>query len=82
MVYELKPNNGRKSFYGKAHVIVNPDGSKTLFSYGTAIATLTNGGEYIRHWEGWSSTTGNHIAAFCGYNKKEYQALPYVTYKQ
>lgn len=29
-----------------------------------------------RLWGGWSATTGRHIAAFCGMNKKEFTNLP------
>ena len=33
--YELIPADGRKSFYGKAVVIVADNGTETLYSYGT-----------------------------------------------
>lgn len=33
--YELIPTDGRKSFYGKAVVMVQDDGSEILYSYGT-----------------------------------------------
>lgn len=36
-MYELSPGNGRKSFYGKAKVLIESDGSETLFSYDTPI---------------------------------------------
>lgn len=71
-VYDLTPNDGRKSFYGKAKVYVNDDGSETLYSYNTPIITRTAAGEYVKLWHGWSMTTGRHIAAFCGMNKKQY----------
>ena len=38
-IYELKPTDGRKSFYGKAQVHIDFDGSETLYSYGTPILT-------------------------------------------
>lgn len=75
--YELTPNDRHKSFYGKAKVVIDDDGNKTLYSYGTRIITETAAGEYIKHWDDWSATTGRHIAAFCGLNKKTYTALPY-----
>ena len=75
--FELIPNDHHKSFYGKAKVVINDDGSKTLYSYGTRIITRTATGEYIKHWDNWSATTGRHIAAFCGLHKREYVALPY-----
>ena len=68
-VYELMPIDGRKSFYGKAKVYVNQDGSETLCGYDTPIITKTVGGDLVKHWSGWSQTTGRHIAAFCGLNR-------------
>lgn len=38
-IYELRPVDGRKSFYGKALVHLDVDGSETLYSYGTRILT-------------------------------------------
>lgn len=73
--YELIPNDGRKSFYGKAVVEVADDGSETLYSYNTAIIKRTAAGELVKLWDGWSATTGRHINAFCGLNKAAYMAL-------
>lgn len=73
--YELMPNNGRKSFYGKAIVEVEPNGNETLYSYHTPIITRTPQGVLIKLWHGWTATTGRHIAAFCGLNKREFEAL-------
>lgn len=73
--YELTPNNGRKSFYGKARVIIE-NGAETLYSYNTAIMRRLSDGSLVRLWDGWSATTGRHIAAFCGLNKKGFNALP------
>lgn len=73
--YELIPNDGRKSFYGKAVVEVADDGSETLYSYDTPIIKKTAAGELVRLWDGWSATTGRHIKAFCGLNKAAYMAL-------
>lgn len=74
-IYELMPNNGRKSFYGKATVVVSDDGSETLYSYDTPIIKREASGELVKLWDGWSATTGRHIAAFCGLNKAEYSKL-------
>lgn len=74
-VYELMPNDSHKSFYGKARVIVNNDGSETLISYSTAVITRNIDGSLTRLWSGWSATTGRHIRAFCGLNKAEFFAL-------
>ena len=49
-VYELMPTDGRKSFYGKAKVIVNSN-TETLKSYETLIAEKnTDTGEIKRLW--------------------------------
>lgn len=73
--YELIPTDGRKSFYGKAVVIVEDNGIETLYSYNTPIIKRTNAGELVKLWDGWSATTGRHIAAFCGLNKAAYTSL-------
>lgn len=75
MFYELLPTNGQKSFYGKARVEIDENGNKTLYSYDTKILTITAEGEFLKHWNDWSATTGKHIKAFCGLNKKEYSSL-------
>ena len=76
-VFELSPTDCRKSFYNKAHVEVADDGTQTLWSYTTKVAKRLPSGEIIRLWDGWSATTGRHINAFCGMNKKEWMALEY-----
>ena len=73
--YELIPNDGHKSFYGKAVIEVTDDGSETLYSYGTPIVKKTAAGKLVKLWDGWSATTGRHIKAFCGLNKAAYMAL-------
>lgn len=73
--YELIPTNGRKSFYGKAVVIVEDNGTETLYSYGTPIIKRLVSGELVKLWSGWSATTGRHIQAFCGLNKAAYMSL-------
>ncbi len=73
--YELTPNNGRKSFYGKAIVEIADNGTETLYSYNTPIIRRERGGELVKLWDGWSATTGRHIAAFCGIGKAEYMNL-------
>lgn len=75
--YELTPNDHHKSFYGKAFVIAHNDGSETLYSYDTPIITRTTSGDLVKLWDGWSATTGRHIAAFCGLNKASYTSLPW-----
>jgi hypothetical protein len=73
--YELIPTDGRKSFYGKAVVIVEDNGEETLYSYGTPIVKRLVSGELVKLWSGWSATTGRHIQAFCGLNKAAYMNL-------
>ena len=73
--YELIPTNGRKSFYGKAIVEVEENGTETLYSYNTPIIKRLVSGELVKLWDGWTATTGRHIAAFCGLNKAEYMKL-------
>ena len=71
--YELSPVDGRKSFYGKAKVLINNEsGTRYLLSYDTIVASKTSDGRLFSHWDGWSATTGRHIKAFCGLNKKEF----------
>lgn len=75
MKYELIPENGRKSFYGKA--IVEVDGTvETLYSYGLRVASKTPFGVF-RHCDGGrvSMTTATHIKSFCGMDKKHFLAL-------
>lgn len=77
MIYGLIPlkEQHQKSFYGKGIVSVDENGNQTLFSYGTRIIEKTADGKLKKHWKGWSMTTGKHIKAFCGLNKKEYESL-------
>ena len=75
--YELMPTNNRKSFYGKAIVEVDNNGTETLYSYGTKIISKDKVGTLTRFYVGrWSATTGRHIRAFCGLCKSEFVALP------
>lgn len=75
--YYLMPTEkqNQKSFGCKAVVEVSDDGTETLFSYNTKIVSRKPNGELAKHWNGWTATTGRHIKAFCGMNKKEYSAL-------
>lgn len=62
-IYEISPINGRKSFYGKAHVIDHEDGIIELQSYNTIVCKIDNG-VFKRLWSGYNVTTMNHINAF------------------
>lgn len=61
--FELKPVNGRKSFYGKAEAIEHDNGDIELRSYNTIVARIRNG-RFERLWSGYSATTMNHINSF------------------
>lgn len=76
-IYDLKPTDGRKSFYGKATVLIEDDGAETLYSYNTPIVKRTADGKLVRMWDGWSATTGRHVAAFCGLNKSGFMRLTF-----
>lgn len=73
--YELSPVDGRKSFYGKAFVMIDSRGTETLYSYGTPVIRRYKDGKLKRLWTGYSATTGRHIKAFCGLNKAEYTSM-------
>lgn len=62
--YDLPCFDYRKSFYGKAKVIENDNGEKVLRSYNTEVCKITNGGEFVRLWSGYSYTTMRHINSF------------------
>lgn len=59
----------------KAHIVYEEDGTETLFSYETPIIERKPDGTLNRLWYGWSATTGRHIKAFCGLNKKQFEVL-------
>ena len=62
--YELAANyDARKSFYGKARVIVY-GGCKKLLSYDTIVAEIKNGKLKLNGY--YSNTTARHIREFAG----------------
>lgn len=68
MLLELKPTNGRKSFYGKATVLETPE-EKILYSYNIEIAKYnkaTNTLE-VTYKQKMSNTTSSHFKAFKTY---------------
>lgn len=76
-MYELIPTNGRKSFYGKARVRVEDDGTETLFSYDTPIIRREQNGNLTALYNGnkYGTTTAAHVKSFCGLTKNEYMKL-------
>ena len=64
MYYELSPKfDSRKSFYGKALVHHNQDGSVDLQSYDTIVATITSDGQAVVHGL-YSATSTRHTKEF------------------
>lgn len=63
-IFDLVPTDGRKSFCGKAKVVVANDGTATLYSYNTEICRVKDG-KFTKVYQGWTATTGRHITAFC-----------------
>lgn len=63
-IFELTPNDNRKSFYQKAKVLEKEDGRKFLMSYGVPVCYLDKNNQFVRLWEGYSATTMRHINAF------------------
>ena len=82
---ELKPNDDKKSFYGKAEVKTVGE-LEYLYSYGTLVMVSAPEGLYRanrgklhdRYHSDLteSKTTLRHVKAFSGLNKKEYISLP------
>ena len=77
-IYELTPteNQNQESFYGKAKVVVEEDGTETLYSYDTAIIKRLPDGTLVRLYDDYTTTTGKHIKAFCGLDKKAFTKMP------
>ena len=65
-IYELQPNDNRKSFYGKAKIICKDNGEIYLKSYDTEVCKISNG-VFVRLWDGYSATTMRHVNAFIDY---------------
>jgi hypothetical protein len=60
----LNPTDGRKSFYGKAVVLLCSNGDKILRSYATNVAKIDSSGNFHKLWDGYSATTMRHINSF------------------
>lgn len=58
--------DSRKSFYGKARVITESNGDKTLISYQTEVARIKNGKPEV--YGTYSATTLRHIKEFLKQN--------------
>lgn len=77
-IYELTPTAGQnqESFYGKAKVVIEEDGTETLYSYDTPIIKRLPDGTLVRLYDDYTMTTGKHIKAFCGLDKKAFTKMP------
>ena len=80
MIVELIPTNWRKSFYGKAKVIIDGTASY-LLSYNTVIAGIGADGKPHRYSNHRSNTTNTHVKSFLkcsgiGMGTTEFWALP------
>ena len=64
-VMELSPlNSTRKSFYGKAKVIIRDNGTIQLQSYKTIVCEIDTHNNFNMLWDGKSNTTTRHINEF------------------
>ena len=66
----LEPRyDSRKSFYGKAHVVDDSDGSQILYSYDTPVCKINSRGdvELLAQWDS-SQTTLRHVKEFLQQN--------------
>ena len=59
----LSKYDSRKSFYGKAKVLILDDGTIQLQSYDTIVGEIREG-KYCQLWDGKSQTTTRHIKEF------------------
>lgn len=66
---ELSPSyDSRKSFYGKAHVVTDDDGTEILYSYDTPVVEIKNGEvKLLAQWDS-SQTTLRHVKEFLQQN--------------
>ena len=67
--FDLRPIDGRKSFYGKAKVALDTESNIAyLYSYNTIVCSYNiNSMVFRRVWCDYSATTMRHINAFRAY---------------
>ena len=64
-VMELTPQHTtRKSFYGKAKVLIQDNGTIQLQSYETIVCEIDTHNNFNILWDGKSNTTTRHIKEF------------------
>ena len=68
-VSELSPQyDARKSFYGKAKVVTDSDGTQILYSYNTPVVEIKNGKPILKAMWDSSATTLRHVKEFLKQN--------------
>lgn len=64
-IMELSPQHTtRKSFYGKAKLLILNDGTIQLQSYNTVVCEIDTNNRFNMLWDGKSATTSRHIKEF------------------
>lgn len=64
-IHELAPQNGRQSFYNKAHILYTKNNNVFLKSYDTIICRVDETtGQVYRYTDHISNTTNAHIKSF------------------
>lgn len=64
-ILELTPqHSNRQSFYGKAKVLIQDNGTIQLISYTTIVCEIDTYGNFNMLWDGKSNTTSRHIKEF------------------
>lgn len=66
-IKELVPYDSHKSFYKKAYIYRDENNNLFLKSYSTYVCCIDEDGVFHRFWDGESTTTSRHIAAFLQY---------------
>lgn len=82
--YELMSIYGKnkKGYYGKAVVIEDENGNLFLQSYSTIVCAIAVSGKVVKFWDGYSTTTMQHINdfllqnGFSAISKKEWENIP------
>lgn len=72
----LTAEQNQASFYGKAKVVIEEDGTETLYSYDTPIIKRLPDDTVVRLYDNYTMTTGKHIKAFCGLDKAAFKNMP------
>lgn len=79
--FDLPCYDTRKSFYGKAKIVIDEDNTIYLQSYDTLICCINPDNTFNKLWEGYSQTTMRHINSFMRHynifsvNKKQWDSL-------